>query len=1159
MIQLVYSNHLAALAESLAERVAERRQREGASLFDTTHLVVPNRHIEAFAKARLAALQGIAFNIETFPIDKLLPGLLAASGLPWKLLDLPALRGLLLSALLDGGKGHDDLAPVSDYVHGRDHRDDAAELRKFQLSTELAVVFQEYAFASPGLFEAWRKGLYALDGVPAQEERWQRAAWEQVFGPGGARARREREAGVRWVSFDDLVNPLSGSSLAGLKLPDSIHVFGISHGSAALGRLLSALATKSEVHVYALNPCAEFWEDVAGPSRRGGRPRSPLAIPEDPDTPLLKLWGRPGRDGARMLNELSGYQFDEQYVEPEGASLLAQLQRDILVRAPERQAPDEAARADRSVRVLACPGVRREVEVIASEIWELLRNDPTLKPHDIAVVVGTREAPRYLPQIASIFAETGALPFKVIDLPLATESRVVEAIELLLSLPFGGFGRQEMLRLCTHPLLAARFPDDDPEEWIRWCDGVGIVRGADRSDLDGTYVVRDLFNWEQGVRRLALGAFLTGERSGDDRSFPADGESYLPEEHTQAGQLGAGRFGMLVRSLIGDARFARQGNRPLPQWVRFMTLLASSYLAPTSEQEEKELVRCLEALQAADDGSLGDSPVSYRLAYQLALSALAELKATRGQLVSGGVAVGPLPALRGLPFRVIFVTGLNEGRFPEIERRSALDLRVERQSGVEAGGSQRERDKYAFLEALLAARQAFYMSYVHRDLYTQEELQPSSVVLDLLDVVRRGFLPRGEADKLVERHRLRRFDPAYFPDVYQLGHAPLPCWQPEARREAQSVELRRQVGGGNPVSPASLRSIERRAPAAWAQIKAHLRLFDLPDAPPPADEIRLRATSLRRFLECPLQGYAQHALGLTEGEEDAMAVEDEPFATALPRAVGQLRSWLAEALVQGVEPARVYDRRVEVLEQRGKAPTGVFADVEQQTHRAWLRRWYEAARELLGSGVKAEVVRFGPAEEHGYEEKNEPAIVVDVPLGGRTIRASISGVTSPLLRARRGSMLFVHRAHDNDEERQEKLFLRGFFDHILLAASGRASATHAACLVYADGFCREITFLPIEPADARAYLGRLAADLLSGPHTYLLPCEAVFTAQSRADARVEDAVEQALRKPGCSSRLGPLTRIDGFSAPREEAARALIDRRFSLFFARVPPPDPARG
>ena len=74
---------------------------------------------------------------------KLLPGLLAASGLPWKLLDLPALRGLLLSALLDGGKGHDDLAPVSDYVHGRDHRDDAAELRKFQLSTELAVVWAE--------------------------------------------------------------------------------------------------------------------------------------------------------------------------------------------------------------------------------------------------------------------------------------------------------------------------------------------------------------------------------------------------------------------------------------------------------------------------------------------------------------------------------------------------------------------------------------------------------------------------------------------------------------------------------------------------------------------------------------------------------------------------------------------------------------------------------------------------------------------------------------------------------------------------------------------------------------------------------------------------------------------------------------------------------
>ncbi|MCS6902375.1 MAG: exodeoxyribonuclease V subunit gamma, partial [Myxococcales bacterium] len=868
----------------------------------------------------------------------------------------------------------------------------------------LAIVFQEYT-SVPAFFDAWRDECSA--GVAVHEERWQRALWRQVFGPGGIIDQRQVERGIRWVSFDELVNPESPWSLDRLPLPPVFHVFGVSHGGQAMGKLLAALARRSEIHVYALNPCAEFWEDVPA-AGRPPRPAPSLTSTEDPDTPLLRLWGRPGRDGVRVLNELAGYQFEERFVNPEKDTLLAALQRDVLFRLPERREIDGKLRADRSLCILACPGIRREVETIASEIWELLRKDGSLRFHDIGVVVGLKEAPQYLPQIAAVFSETWSIPFHVLDLPTATESRVIEAMELLMAVPFGGFGRQELLRLCTHPLLASRFHEDDPDSWIRWCDSLGIVHGADHADHLGTYIARDLFNWEQGARRLALGAFLTGERSGDDRSFLVDGEMYLPEEQAQASQLGAGRFGLLVRSLIADARFARQERRPLSEWVRFLLLLATSYLTPTSEQEEKELSRCLAALQEVDDGTVGDSPVPYRLAHQLALAALAELKATRGQLPADGVVIGPLRKLQGLPFRVLFVTGLNEGHFPEIERRSALDLRQDRQPGTQGFGP-RERDKYAFLEALLSTRDAFYLSYVHRDLFTQENLQPSSVVLDLLDVLRRGYLGRAETEKLVERHPLRRFDPVYFPDVYQLQQPAMPCWQPEARREAQSVELRRQLGAGGPVPLTALRSLEQKAPGVWKLLRHHLRLFDLPEAPELRGELRLQVASLRRFLECPLQGYAQYALGLDEGEVDSTAVEDEPFSTAMPRAVGQLRAWLAEALVRGVEPADVYACRVNVLEQRGKAPTGIFADVEQQIHLAWLRTWYDAARKLLGDGVRAEVIRFGVGEEHSYGEKIEPFILLDVPLGKHTVRVRLGGVTGPLLRSRRGSLLFVHR------------------------------------------------------------------------------------------------------------------------------------------------------
>ena len=1146
MLHLVYSNFLEELTEALAERLSERRQRPGASLFDTLYLVTPNRHIDAFARAALARRHGIAFNLTTWPLDELLPGLLETSGKPWKLLDLVALRGLLLGALLDGGGDDEELAPVSDYLRGgaqRAHREDAAELRKFQLATELAQVFAEYSRSSPELLAAWRRGEFGVAGLPAHEEAWQRALWLRLFGPGGAIETHERVHGVRWVRFEELIDPLSPWSLDRLELPGQLHLVGVSHGGSGFGKLLSALSRRSEVHVYALNPCAEFWEDVAPPRQR--RAQAPLAIEEEPDTPLLRLWGRPGRDGARVLNELAGYQFEERFRDPGDESLLGRLQRDILVRSPERREPDPDAHADDSLRVLACPGVRRELEVIASEIWERLRRDPDLKMHEIAVVVGVRESTRYLPQLQAVFAETGGLQTNVLDLPVASDGRVVEAVELLLSLPFGSFGRHELLRLCTHPLIAGRCPDDDPDEWVRWCDGVGIVRGADRGDHQGTYVTRDLFNWEQGVRRLALGAFLTGERSGDARGFAADGDAYLPEEHTQAGQLGAGRFGLLVRSLIADARFAREGARSLADWARFMALLATSYLAPATEAQEKELTRCLEALQRVDDGSVGASPVSYRLAYQLALAALAEQRANRGQLMGGGVVVGPLHRLRGLPFKVIFATGLGEGRFPEVERRRALDLRGDRPGG------QREQDKYAFLELLLGARQALVLSYVHRDLATQEEMPASSLVLDLLDVLKRGYVPSSEHRLLVEEHRLRRFDPAYFPDVYQLGLTALPSWQPEARREAQSVELRRQLGQGAPVGPALLRSVERQHPQAWPLLKEHLRLYDLPAAPPLPDELRLRLTSLRRFLECPLQGYARHALGLTESEEDVMAIEDEPFVTGPKQAAPQLRAWMTEALVSGADPLALLAQRVELLEQRGRAPTGIFGDVEQQTHRAWLRRWYDQARKLLGDGVRAEVVRFGSPEEQTSHERLEPPIELEIPFKQGARRATLTGVTGPLLRGRRGSLFFVHkpRGGASDMASHERHLLRPFFDHVLLTAGGRTAGPHDAMLVFNDGLARQVTFAPLTMAEAREYLARLAADLMGGPHTYLLPCEAVFSWQKQPSGRLDERVDVVLERS--SSRYGPIRRLDPYRPPPEDMARAMAERRFTPFFARL--------
>src|SRR5439155_18312381 len=125
--------------------------------------------------------------------------------------------------------------------------------------------------------------------------------------------------------------------------------------------------------------------------------------------------------------------FEGRFVPAESGTLLGRLQDDMLDRVA-RTAPDPGLRADGSLTVLRCPGLRRELEVVAAEIWRLVRADPTLRFNDVAVVVPESRKDAYLSQVGAVFGEAVDLPHSVADLPLGDGHRLGEAMELLLAL-----------------------------------------------------------------------------------------------------------------------------------------------------------------------------------------------------------------------------------------------------------------------------------------------------------------------------------------------------------------------------------------------------------------------------------------------------------------------------------------------------------------------------------------------------------------------------------------------------------------------------------------------------------------------------------------------------------------------------------------------------
>jgi exodeoxyribonuclease V gamma subunit len=1214
MIHVTYSNRTEELLAALAAGVRQERAR--LSPWEPIQLVVPNRNVETYLKLGLAQRLGIAANLEVSFLRGLL-GNLAERLVPGAHLhDVRRTEGHLLALFCDDQLlGDPELQPVRDYLLAAGPRPDVVDRRRCELAAELARLYDEYAASRPELLRAWRdRSLLGDHGTLGGIERWQRRLWLEIFGPQG---RARRSGAPPLLQLPDLIGVLEEGAFAAGALPaGAIHVFGISYIARTFHAALAALARRTEVRIYTLNPCREFWEDVETAAevrrrlKRQGREgllparaeaRQPtLALGDDPfglqsegENLPLRLWGRPGRENVRLLNQLAGGDFEGRFVSQRdrgaGATLLARLQDDILDRALPA-GPDPALRADGSLRVLPCPGIRRELEVVAAEIWRLVGADPTLRFNDIAVIVPEAAKTSYLLHVAAVFGEARELPHSVIDLPLAGGGRLGEAVELLLALPNGGFSRRELMPLLTHPSLLGRFPEAAAADWLRLAEDLGIVHGADRRDHAGTYIQRDVLHWDQGLRRLALGAFMAAGSEAEPLAIA--GQEYLPLPRASDELRGGLGFALLARSLIEDARLAAGVTgprlRPLQQWLELVRGMLAAYLVPGDPEEEALLARCLAEIDALEELPLGETPVSYRIVSELITRALRSIGGARGQYLARGVTVTSFVPMRAIPFRVVFAVGLSQRAFPSADRRPELDLRAARRQLGDVNA--REQDLYMFLETLLSSRERLVLSYVARDELTGTPLLPSSVILELLEVLGAGYLTAAELARVAgegDRPPLRRYD-----DEGRLEALPLA--EREGRAKALGVSLRAALppGSAMPDLPALRRSVP---PERFAAVAALLGVHGPPARPAgtraPVARVQVSLLALRQFLEDPLQGSARFRLRLREieGDDEIADREDEAFETDRPLRTTVLREAVLRGLIGGGE-APLWDRvigqfsRLAAREElRGRAPTGFFAACERPALAAILRGWLE---ELViwagGKPLDGRLYRFGRADARDDTPAlaHEPVVLeianpfyrAEAGSGEpERLRVEIVGQTGLHLLAgdQTASVVLTTRSRTSDDRtRRQRDRLRPFVEHLVLSAADLSPGAHGALLVRAQGDDHDAAaarFRALPAEAARAYLGTLVTDLLTGAgdaagtptgvHPYLLPCEAVFAARERDKDLVQEIErlrDNYLEKPyllGFSSVYGPVPEaVERHEPPPAAEARRLADARFGMFF-----------
>ena len=754
-----------------------------------------------------------------------------------------------IEALLRDLPATDVYAPLLRYLSDGDER------KRFGLAARIADRFDDYQLYRADLLAAWERGGDLPGGTHA---RWQSALWRALCtdaGFGGV------HAGARLHQLIALLQ-----RTAPPELPARVTVFGISTLPPLFVDVLAALARHVPVTIYT----------------------SSLTAPTP--HPLATAFGAQGQEFVAALRRHGAVHQVLNVPPPRVDTLLGRLQRELADGAGTT--PLTLSREDASIRVHSAHGEMRQLEIIRDQVLDALQSDPTLRPHDLLVLVP--DAAAWAPLVDAVFGvnEPGAprIPYRIADRPARGDDPAAAAFSELLALQGGRFTHSEVFALLSHPLVyeAAGLSEAQVDALATLTHRANTRWGYDahaRASLG-------LPAYEEATWRASLDRLLIGMTTGPQGDLVLE---VLPHSGDTIGDAaGIARLAQWIDA-VAVAIASWQTVRSLDAWVTAMEE-AVTLLFGTPELRNAEAVssvtRLLDRLRAQAAQAQYAATVSFGVVRDWIDTEL-EADSFGSGFLTGGLSVAALKPMRSLPFRIIAVAGLDEGVFPRRDRRAAFDmLDVERRAGDR---DLRSDDRQLFLDLLLAAGDRLILAYSGRAVSDNSPCAASVVIDELLDHVDRRSGGAARTTLLVE-HPLQPFSPRYF---QQGGDARLFTFlTAHARTAAASHQLRR---GDLPfVTAPIVRPARERAPTF------ELTIAELADC----------WCNASRY-------FCRQALGftLTTFEEEA---GDDELLELSPMEQGGVRARLLSSGLRGdPDPARDLRR----MQGEGAVPPGVLGAI----------------------------------------------------------------------------------------------------------------------------------------------------------------------------------------------------------------------------------------
>lgn len=612
------------------------------------------------------------------------------------------------------------------------------------LAEKLAAVFQRYGREGIEFFKEWKADCI------------QKQIWDSLF---------TEERG--WSYPHKIVESLE---LKDSQAPDNlqVHLFGWNSLSPVFLKLLEKCSSVLPVTLYLLSPCQMYWEDLLSSRERQSLERywrrrratsacqAALHALLEETNPLLAQMGQVGRRFFSQLENLAcdnqeRYAISPQILElpsyaalvsgdlrvegDQKCTLLSALQADLLLlRIPEKGVPFSLPTEDDSLQVHRCPSKAREVQILYDALLGILSRHATednpLYASDILIL--TPSLVEYAPYITALFNRSESqLKAHILGLSLRQMSAFVQNYFQLLELASSQWEPSRLSQLFNTPFFRQkhRLHQEDLEKIQEWMRELSLQSGTGE--------------WKSSFYSLF---HSLADGKGSSISFS---ELEL-----------LGKWEALVRALQADLKPLNSDvELSLEDWSGYLRCLCEAYLAPVDAEsfDHRELLFAEFARFQKASKTLPEERFSFESIYERLKASLETQVFNARDTDLRCVRFSPLHAASAYPSRVVVLMGMEEESFPRSTWRSPLDLLGDTLS------SPAEKERYLFLECLLAARDYLLISYVSVSSRDGKEQPPCLPLQELLQYAQTHFSWSGEPiSSLLYLHPFSPFDVNYF-------------------------------------------------------------------------------------------------------------------------------------------------------------------------------------------------------------------------------------------------------------------------------------------------------------------------------------------------------------------------------------------------------------